>query len=105
MLMPVDDGAPFRRVTVDWALWQTPSVIAHSESATDSRVFDEVLDNYSPGSLLSQRAAVTIVPHLESALLTLAIHDRYALSDSELVHARLFCIPYRDLASGAVSYL
>jgi hypothetical protein len=121
--MSANRSVPNIRVTAEWALWGMTHVLSHSQGAIDSQIFDDVLKNFPPGSLLDQRVAVTIVPYSQPDLITMAIHDRYPLGEHErsgddragrgtlaegrsaLVDARLFCIPYSALAPGAVSYL
>jgi hypothetical protein len=104
-------------VAAEWALWgKTASdrgyhLLNCSEGSLGPDDFTEVLTRYSPGTL-DRLPQVTISwsPRDDRSLLGIAIHDQaeQGLCDAEgreIVFTRYFCVPYQDLAAGAIPYL
>ena len=104
-------------VAAEWALWgKTASdrgyhLLNCSEGSLKPDDFTEVLTRYSPGTLdRLPQVAISWSPRDDRSLLGIAIHDQaeHGLYDAEgrdIVFTRYFCVPYQDLAVGAVSYL
>lgn len=100
-------------VTAEWALWgKEPRdaeyrLLKCSEGTLGPGMFTEVITRYSPGNLerLPQVSVSWVKGHDHVAM---AIHDtRHGLHDAghrKIVFTNCFCVPYRELAAGAVSY-
>jgi hypothetical protein len=104
-------------VTAEWALWgkETGDAGYHLLDCSDGPVsrenFDEVLTRYSPGTLveLPQATISWLSDKEQPSYLAIAIHDaadrvQYDVSGREIVLTRYFCVPFNELAAGAVSY-
>ena len=111
-------------VTGEWALWgkgprdRDYHVLECSDGPVSREDFDQVLTMYSPGTLEAW-PQVTIGwlrewayyrPHLGYlGYLGIAIHDRPEpgrrdATGRQIALTRYFCVPFRELAIGAVSY-
>lgn len=104
-------------ITAEWALWGKERsdagyrVIACSDGTIGVENFDEVLTRYSPGTLefLPQVTISWVADKENRHYVAVAIHDRadralYDASGRAVVMTSYFCVPYNDLAAGAVSY-
>ena len=103
-------------VTAEWALWGKEAhdakyrVLECSAGPVSRENFAEALSRFSPGSL-DKLPQVTIswLPG-QGSYLAIAFHDlpergRYDAHGREIAPTRYFCVPFRQLAAGAVSYL
>ena len=104
-------------VTAEWALWGKERsdagyrVLDCSNGTISAENFDEVLTRYSPGTLefLPQVTISWVAGKEDRHYTALAIHDRserarYDASGRAVVMTSYFCVPYSELAVGAVSY-
>ncbi len=105
-------------VAVEWALWGKEQrdveyrVLQCSNGTLGEKNFHEVLTRYTPGTLgiLPQVAIGWLTDDKrEKNYVYLAIHDKpvhdlYDASGREVVFTRCFCVPYAEIADGAVSY-
>ena len=104
-------------ITAEWALWGKERsdagyrVLACSDGTIGIENFDEVLTRYSPGTLefLPQVTISWVADKENRHYVAIAIHDRadralYDVSGRAVVMTSYFCVPYNELAAGAVSY-
>ena len=103
-------------VTAEWALWGKESydteyhLLECSDGDVGSGVFTEAITRYSPGTLerLPQVTVNWLRLHNQRDYVAMAIHDSgHGLHDAggrKIVFTSYFCLPYRQLAAGAVSY-
>jgi hypothetical protein len=103
-------------VPVEWA-WQGKApgdrgyrLLAHSTGDISAGNFAEILDRFVPGTLERlPQITVSYVPGGDSSgYLSMAFHEEAAGSldrlGRDVTFTRFFCMPYRQLANGAVSY-
>lgn len=104
-------------VPVEWA-WQGKApedrgyrLLACSTGDINGKNFEEILDRFSPGTLDKlPQITVSYVPGTDGAgYLSMAFHEEAAWGVDRLgrdvTFTRFFCVPYKQLAAGSVSYL
>jgi hypothetical protein len=106
------------RVLAEWAYWgRTPRehagyhVLACSRGQFSERNFSDILDRFSPGTLeaLPQVTVSYVLAEDGRRYLGTAFHepaiggiDRFG---RDVTFTRYFCLPYEEVAAGAISYL
>ena len=104
-------------VIAEWALWGKAvsdrgyRLLDCSDGSVSADSFTEVITRYSPGTLdnLPQVTISWFSDPGERIYLAVAIHNRAEngsvdADGREIVFTRYFCVPYEDLAAGAVGY-
>jgi hypothetical protein len=102
---------------VEWA-WQGKApddrgyrLLASSTGDISAGNFEEILDRFAPGTLekLPQVAVSYVSASDGSRYLSMAFHEEAAGGldrlGRDVTFTRFFCVPYRQLAAGPVSYL
>jgi hypothetical protein len=103
-------------MAVEWALHgMRPSekagyhLLACSNGRLSSKNFMEIIDRFTPGTLDSLPQVTVSYVASGSGYVGLAIHEAEEGGAGRLgnrvTHTRYFCLPYDQLAAGAVSYL
>jgi hypothetical protein len=119
------------RVTAQWALWGKEArdvgyhLLGCSDGEISSENFDHVITRYSPGTLesLPQVTISWIAREADASYVGIAIHDTSRpdgqaplpgrlragpaasyVPDRDIAVTSYFCVPYEELAAGAVTY-
>lgn len=103
-------------IPVEWA-WQGKApgdrgyrLLAHSAGDISADNFEEILDRFVPGTLdrLPQITVSYVPVGNSSGYLSMAFYEEAAGGldrlGRDVTFTRFFCMPYRELAAGAVSY-
>src|SRR5450755_1095988 len=103
-------------VTAEWALWGKEAyrddyqVLECSAGPVSWEDFHKLLTWYSPGKLETwPQVTISWCYREQECYLGIAIYDRpepgrYDVGGREIALTRYFCMPFRELAAGAVSY-